>query len=824
MSLFVLSALIQHDTRVCLFIANKMGRLLRSCGCQFVASGACIDPFLLSITCKKVHVGPLADGSGNIDQSWSWWCDELSVRISWLSLIFLQKIEAVIALKNLVINARVSDEEFPLIDHVKKLFFGINMGIPFTAKILKITQAQLNLMSTHGLLAQLSIDVLSKKVGRQLKSNVYVTDGTVSYKNILCIHALRGTLQSVLMRSGVHRVNIDMRFVSDFGKRPVSCAVQAAVQDAALTAQLCAPEVGITGTAKLTGDYVLNAQIKTESDSLARLGILVPSWLADQITCDVHGTCTKQLSLSATITPQRLPVCAHVQYVADRWSAQIDTTASIGVVGTNYSVQPIKSCIQAQGSFEQAHALFNVPVSDDKKCILCTGKLELDKKSFVGQGQFAHIPWQITGEWAPKLSISFVFQNLGKSPVFFVHAIHDSAGVRFDAKGYYASCATLLPASCARVVRGDGQFYLSGLATDQKIVVDFMLKDATLFLPVMGVLVEDMQGQLQLDYAQSDVSVRDVVVNLHSGVLTCPYARVLLGNQPFIFAPFSFQQCVLAFNGSSGIFSGNLCIFLHANKWKISGLVLSDSVALQTDLESLSGAPVNSFPISLDIKCVALKPVRLKTAQMNTQVTGKVQIGGTLACPYLGGTIVFNGGEILFPFKPMTITHGIVHLVPDLKDALLELTAQTTVGAYAIVLQTTGSISQPHIHLRSMPALTEEQIASLLVSGSTECSINNMVPALIVDRVKNLIIGGGWSALRSLSIAPRFTDDKRYDLCGAVAIDVGEHVQAHIQKGLNFKDDTTFELDYRVIDNVNIKVFKANQGDFGGRVELRLKW
>ena len=76
-------------------------------------------------------------------------------------------------------------------------------------------------------------------------------------------------------------------------------------------------------------------------------------------------------------------------------------------------------------------------------------------------------------------------------------------------------------------------------------------------------------------------------------------------------------------------------------------------------------------------------------------------------------------------------------------DPLIEIVAKNKIKKYMISLQVAGSLQNHQIVLSSTPPLSNEQILGLLLVGSEEESLGNMVPALVMQNIKPLIFGSG---------------------------------------------------------------------------------
>ena len=141
-----------------------------------------------------------------------------------------------------------------------------------------------------------------------------------------------------------------------------------------------------------------------------------------------------------------------------------------------------------------------------------------------------------------------------------------------------------------------------------------------------------------------------------------------------------------------------------------------------------------------------------------------------------------------------------------------------------------------HIQLSSNPSLSEEQIMALLLVGSQEESLNIVMPALIMQNVKQLLFGseqkqygleryftGFLKPLKHISLVPSFVDQTgRGGLRAAVEINVHDKLRAVIQKNFSLTEDTRFEIEYMISDDISLKGVRDERRDVSS--ELEMKW
>src|SRR5581483_3576363 len=78
---------------------------------------------------------------------------------------------------------------------------------------------------------------------------------------------------------------------------------------------------------------------------------------------------------------------------------------------------------------------------------------------------------------------------------------------------------------------------------------------------------------------------------------------------------------------------------------------------------------------------------------------------------------------------------------------------------------------------------------------------------------------------KNIHLVPSFTDQTgRGGLRGAIEIDVNERTHALIQKNFNLTEDTRFEVEYLLSDDITVRGIRDERKDVGGEVEMRWKF
>jgi hypothetical protein len=245
------------------------------------------------------------------------------------------------------------------------------------------------------------------------------------------------------------------------------------------------------------------------------------------------------------------------------------------------------------------------------------------------------------------------------------------------------------------------------------------------------------------------------------------------------------------------------------------------------------------LPIACKLHLITKEPVRIKTPFLETSAKVDLTFGRTLFNPLIEGSVTLQGGMLSFPYKPLYINKGLLLFNPHaLQDSAIELVAKNKIRSHSITLHASGTLFDPQVHLDANPSLTEDQIVGLLLAGTCEESLTAMMPALVLHNIKQHMFDTDQSPLKlnyylsrflkpfaSIHVLPRLSDlTARGGLRGALEIEIGEQWRATIQRNFSLTEDTRFEVEYLLSDEVTLRGVRDERLNVTGEVELRWKF
>lgn len=403
----------------------------------------------------------------------------------------------------------------------------------------------------------------------------------------------------------------------------------------------------------------------------------------------------------------------------------------------------------------------------------------------------------------------------------------------------------------------EGSIQFQGFVKDGVYYSQVATNDANIRIPKIYNVVQNVAASCELDFYNRQIVFKDVKAELHEGEIVCSAINLLFdksGRIQFIHAPCLLHNVLMSWN--KGIFlllSGSMIVRkskgmpIHIGAQVIvEKSQLKDNIFSSEFQEALFGKvleyeekeSVEDSP-ELDIAVFTKDLMHIKTTFLGAHAKLDLQLKGTVKKPELSGLIHLVSGSFYFPYKSLDISDGKLFFLPDQQfDPLLDVVARGKLKRFGVSMHVTGSIFDPVVQFEATPYLTEEQIVSLLLLGIEENSLSVMVSALLTQKLKDLVFGPALSKIKMQSkferllqslkyfrFLPQFTNQAgRGGIRGVFEVDASDHLHGKVDTNFMQLEDTTFDVDYDVTDDVTLRGQKDGPSTYGGEVEFRWKF
>lgn len=416
-----------------------------------------------------------------------------------------------------------------------------------------------------------------------------------------------------------------------------------------------------------------------------------------------------------------------------------------------------------------------------------------------------------------------------------------------------ASCADIIENVTGYKLDGEGKIDLYGIVDYPRLSLKTKFSQGAIRLPHLYNCINKFEVTGSID-TERNIKLRSLDCDLYEGSFHCKNAYVQCDEnwQPtFMYVPLIADHCLI--NEKKNIFSsisGNIllskndasipCISgnLILNRSHLSDSIFSGALSELCCQYSPAIMPSRWADMQCDLQIETEHPIHVKTTFLDTQAKAIIKLKGRMQAPEVSGNIVLDGGTLLFPYKSLVITKGLVTInEQQLNDPFIELVAKNIIKKYLISLNVQGSLNHHEIIFSSNPPLKDQQIIGLLFAGSEEESLKSIAPALVMSNIKQLLFSSDpnsiahrfldptFQPLSNVHFIPSFNDQLgRGGMRGTFEIDINDRWRAMIQKNFNLSEDTHVELEYLLSDEISIKGIRDEHRDISGEVEMRLKF
>jgi hypothetical protein len=142
---------------------------------------------------------------------------------------------------------------------------------------------------------------------------------------------------------------------------------------------------------------------------------------------------------------------------------------------------------------------------------------------------------------------------------------------------------------------------------------------------------------------------------------------------------------------------------------------------------------------ALNVTVRTLEPLLLRGNVANGDITGLVRIGGTFGNPAPDGQIRVRDFRATLPFSTLNVRSGTATFTPETGfDPILELRGTAEPRPYRVNIFVYGRASDPQHILTSNPPLPENEIMTLLATGTTTEGLED--PQAAASRALQLLI------------------------------------------------------------------------------------
>lgn len=846
-----------------------------------------------SITLKHVLV------QDKKHKDWFWSAKTFCIRFSWQELMLYGTLDLFMQLADVEITSKY-ENHLAILPHINTLLYGPQMAMPVIVKQVNIQRLHMRVYDQDdNTLHMLKGSMHLKKIHDALKMVMHVHDAQSTYQKRTCAHNGSGTIElharsiesqpEITISGGcsIHipylgKNNMQCHIAGNWNQNQGTCTIKNNDQSFDITLRMYDTDVSITARAPLAGVWnMLNNSLepneiggtcKLQARGNTHTHRAKGSLLLQEITLGSTpigslGRCTFEKDgeqWSGTLYGQRKSgISCSGSWSFDQSSGTgtmnlKNNTALFFSPSSQWCIPAHTACISC-GFDQRAHlnGAFSCSAQQTKirTTVQTNGTITADSNTCTITGSIGNNTYTAELVISPQIHM--------KNLTCIDHTLKKNIDLHADDHDIKCISGTV-DFSCIREsinalfeydLQGEGTIETNIDTHDTTIDLNLALRDGTIRLPQTYNFINGMRAHLSFNPAHKALAIEGLQCNLHKGVFESKRASLYFNDEgaiAFACTPLIFKDCLL--NIQKDLFatvSGNL--ILQQSQYgtpKVTGVIILDQSQLNENIFSYTAQQslmrnakdIFTHPTTdmhLDVNLLSSNPIRVKTPFLETDAHVRLSVSNTLQNPNIAGSIQLQSGEITFPYKPLYISKGSLYFMPNqLYDPMIELEARNTIKKFNIAMQVTGSLKNHHISLNSSPVLSEEQIIALLLVGSQEESLNIVMPALIMQNIKQIIFGseqtrnkisqyftGFLKPFKYITLVPSFVDQTgRGGLRGAVEINVYDRLRALIQKNFSLTEDTRFEIEYMLSDDMSLRGVRDERRDLSGELEMRWKF
>lgn len=476
--------------------------------------------------------------------------------------------------------------------------------------------------------------------------------------------------------------------------------------------------------------------------------------------------------------------------------------------------------------------------------------------NLYGSGVVNDFSYQHELQFSPELLFTtFQFFNKEKSLVVDISA--DASDHNYiEGSVDFSVIQQLVPEVLKMSFAQEGSFVGRGYMKDGICHGMIQTHYAHIRVPYVYNVIQNFQAACDIDFYRKNIVLKDIFVQCYEGTMACQRATFWFDNNlhcTALHAPIIFDKVMMSWQkGIYGLLSGRILVSKYADvdPYHVEGKLFLHKAEIRENIlsaqfhemmQAVSSSPMQGHVhnVTFDIGILMHDALSIKTSFMSAKAMIELIVSGTLQKPIVAGAVDIVEGTLHFPYKPLSIVGGKVLLVPEQPlDPVIELKARGKLKRYNVSIHAWGTALDPHIQFEAQPHLTEEQILSLLMLGVEDQSWGLMVPAFLTQKLQEIMFGPALSKIKLKSVfdrilqslkyirfLPQFTSQaERGGMRGIFEIDASERLHGKIDTNFTHIEDTRFDVDYDVTDDMTLRLQKDGPSTYGGEVEFSWKF
>lgn len=253
-----------------------------------------------------------------------------------------------------------------------------------------------------------------------------------------------------------------------------------------------------------------------------------------------------------------------------------------------------------------------------------------------------------------------------------------------------------------------------------------------------------------------------------------------------------------------------------------------------------ASAPTELPPIlartALDVTVSGRKPFTVDNNVALLAAVPDLKVSGTVKQPVVSGRTEVQSGVIRYNKQEFTVTRGVIDFVSPYRiEPVLDISAETEIREWTIVLDISGTPDNLRFQLSSNPPESDEDILSLLAFGKTSRELvseegtaasmpKEMLASLIAERLTPGFKGA--AGIDSIDVEYRAGQTTAED---EIKVTLGKELSRRlsVRYGIESKKGETVQqvtTEYKLLERLVLSAFEDTAGNFGGELQFRIEF
>ncbi len=287
-----------------------------------------------------------------------------------------------------------------------------------------------------------------------------------------------------------------------------------------------------------------------------------------------------------------------------------------------------------------------------------------------------------------------------------------------------------------------GHFKIYGTLNNKNVKCNFEVKNIQYKTPNSN-SINLYRADLSVQDINNKVLLKDIIVRSNDGTYCIGEGQLITSPKIGYEIHFTTNKFSVLGHTFHGQVRGDVTLSGNIDHSRVTGTVYSINTTLDLEKQNIKNSALeylniknftpqnqkkilnkknkkNRYQLYLDLLTISQKSLLIKTQEIRSITSGKIQISGSVGYAIFSGTLDSNEGYYSTYGKKFRIHSAYIVLNKNISRSYVNMFCITRKDSYDIHIHITGRIYLPNVSFTSVPELKEEEIISLIALGTTK--------------------------------------------------------------------------------------------------------